>query len=277
MQNDLDSYGCLGAIVAFMFIGTGIQHLDSVPGVICMFIGIIILLASYKITQSLKEQKKQEREKVLEEKIARDKAYYTAYYKEYKRKVSLAIKKHANTLVTKYNQTVYYDDYGNCILDAWQHEIEYFFKNVVFDASHTVTRDDYLYFNEFFEPYLNKLKNNLIVEEIKSGVDYENYCYQKLLNAGFNVRKTNATGDQGVDLIVEENKKKCAIQCKYYNKPVGNKAVQEIIAGQSFYNCEFGIVCSNNTYTKSARQLASSQNIILASENDIVDVLNNLL
>jgi len=131
--------------------------------------------------------------------------------------------------------------------------------------------------------YINKKPNGMIkdefilIDEVKSGIDYENFCFQQLKNAGYQVSKTPEIGDQGVDLIVSANNKKCAIQCKYYSTPVGNKAVQEVIAGRGFYNCELGMVCSNNTYTKSARELASNQHIVLVEKNNIIQAVNRLL
>ena len=74
---------------------------------------------------------------------------------------------------------------------------------------------------------------------------------------------TATTGDQGVDLIARKDKSVIAIQCKYYSKPVGNKAVQEVIAGKGFYNCNKAVVISNNLFTKSAKQLADDSNVKL--------------
>ena len=74
--------------------------------------------------------------------------------------------------------------------------------------------------------------------------------------------ETSRTGDQGADVIAEKNGKKIIVQCKLYSKPVGNKAVQEVFAAKQFYNGDLGIVITNNDYTKSARQLANSTNIL---------------
>ena len=75
--------------------------------------------------------------------------------------------------------------------------------------------------------------------------------------------RTPTTGDQGVDLITEKDGIRCAIQCKFYSKPVGNKAIQEVIAGRGFYNCDTAMVVTNNSFTKSAKQLAKNSNVQL--------------
>mgnify|MGYP003685803023 CR=1 FL=1 len=40
------------------------------------------------------------------------------------------------------------------------------------------------------------------------------------------------------------------------SRPEGNKAVQEVIAAKQYYNCHKAIVITNNTFTKSAKDLA---------------------
>lgn len=51
--------------------------------------------------------------------------------------------------------------------------------------------------------------------------------------------------------------------CKLYTKPIGNKAVQEIFAAKSHEGADFAAVVTNNTFTKSARQIAVSTGIAL--------------
>ena len=105
--------------------------------------------------------------------------------------------------------------------------------------------------------------------EIKTGIDYENYVANLLKKYNFKVQTTPKTGDFGVDLIAEKDKLKIAIQCKYYSRPVGIKAVQEVISGMKFYDCEVGCVISNNVFTKNAKKLANNQNILLLNEKNI--------
>ena len=94
-----------------------------------------------------------------------------------------------------------------------------------------------------------------------------------MLELGFKVKETKSTGDQGVDLILTKNNTKVGVQCKYYSKPVGNKAVQEIFTGKEFYNCTYGAVITNNDFTTSAKKLAYSTNILLIRNNRFKDVL----
>jgi hypothetical protein len=74
---------------------------------------------------------------------------------------------------------------------------------------------------------------------------------------------TQASRDQGADIIAQRKKEKYAFQCKYYSTPVGNKAVQEVYAAAAFYGCDCAAVMTNNTFTKGARELAESLGVEL--------------
>ena len=86
---------------------------------------------------------------------------------------------------------------------------------------------------------------------------------------GYFVKRTPKTGDQGVDLIAEKDGDRKAIQCKFYSKPVGNKAVQEVCAGRDFYNTDYAVVVTNSFYTKSAKELANKNKVILLNDNEL--------
>lgn len=102
------------------------------------------------------------------------------------------------------------------------------------------------------------------MNEILDGRDYEVYCCEYLKKQGFrNVQLTQASNDQGIDIIAYKNHRKYGFQCKYYQKPVGNSAVQEAFAGSAYYNCDKACVITNNTFTRSAIQLAEETGVIL--------------
>lgn len=96
------------------------------------------------------------------------------------------------------------------------------------------------------------------------GWEFENFCADILKENGYeNVEVTKGSGDQGVDVFAERDGIKYAVQCKRYSHPVGNKAIQEIFAGKQFYHCHVGIVMTSNYFTKSAKELAKENGIIL--------------
>lgn len=102
-----------------------------------------------------------------------------------------------------------------------------------------------------------------------NGHEYEYACAQYLKKTGYsNVNVTKASGDQGIDVIAYKNGKKYGIQCKYYAKPVGNKAVQEAFSGAEFYGCDISAVMTNTAFTKSAKALAKKLGVELWDHKD---------
>jgi hypothetical protein len=102
-----------------------------------------------------------------------------------------------------------------------------------------------------------------------TGVEYEDHCQKILQDLGWQIETTATTGDQGVDLIAVKNQSRICIQCKCYSSPVGNKAVQEAIAGMGFYRGTHAAVVTNAGFTKSAKELAASAGVILLSDFEL--------
>jgi len=109
-----------------------------------------------------------------------------------------------------------------------------------------------------------------------SGGNFERYIYNLFLNLGYKCEITKASGDQGIDIIVKKHLTKTGIQCKCYNKPVGNKAVQEAVAGKKYYSLDKVAVLTNNFFTRSAKELAEINKVELLDRNDLKDLLNEI-
>lgn len=123
---------------------------------------------------------------------------------------------------------------------------------------------------------VKKKKGKNIDIDIMSGEEFESFCAKVLQDNGFeNVNMTKASGDQGVDIIAFKDGVRYAIQCKRYSNSVGNKAVQEVIAGMQYYGCPVGIVMTNSYFTKSAKELADKTGIILWDRNFLSKYIND--
>ena len=115
---------------------------------------------------------------------------------------------------------------------------------------------------------LSVTENYTDVSSQKEGIDFEFKIKSNLEKVGYAISMTPTTGDQGVDIIATRNGKKYAIQCKSYTGQVGNAAVQEVIAGKIFYDCDHACVITNSNFTPSAYQLAAKAGVIMcANEN----------
>jgi restriction system protein len=96
-----------------------------------------------------------------------------------------------------------------------------------------------------------------------SGVDFETAVGRILLEHGWHVSATAATGDQGADIIATKGERRVIIQAKRYSGAVGNKAVQEVVGAIPFYGGTEGCVVTNSTFTPAASALAQKNNIRL--------------
>lgn len=106
------------------------------------------------------------------------------------------------------------------------------------------------------------------------GHAFEYYCADILDKNGFsNIEVTKGSGDQGIDIIAYKDGIKYGIQCKCYASDIGNKAVQEAFAGKTYYGCHVAAVLTNRYFTKSAKELAETNGVLLWDR----DKLNTLL
>jgi len=138
------------------------------------------------------------------------------------------------------------------------------------------TEDWFLFIASQIEKSCLKLIENnyskTIKESYKKGIKFENHCKEILKQHGWEVKETPNTGDQGVDLIASINDLRICIQCKDHEKAIGNKAVQEISAGKLFWKGTHAILVSKSGFTKSAQQLAKSNNVKLINEFQLRDL-----
>lgn len=67
-------------------------------------------------------------------------------------------------------------------------------------------------------------------------------------------------GDQGADVVVElPNNRRLAIQCKNTDSPMGNSAVQEIMAAKAYYDADELAIVSPRGFTDRCVELAQAQ------------------
>jgi restriction system protein len=100
---------------------------------------------------------------------------------------------------------------------------------------------------------------------------FEYWVADHLARFGWAARVTSASADQGIDVIAEKDSIRIGIQCKLYSTPVGNKAVQEAIAGGGYYGLDVVAVLSNAPFTKSAIDLSHATGVVLMSNYDLAD------
>lgn len=99
--------------------------------------------------------------------------------------------------------------------------------------------------------------------------EFEHYCAAVLREMKWKARVTPASGDQGVDIVADKRRMRIVIQCKKYSKPVGNRAVQEIVAAIAHESAQRGVVVTTSDYTPAAEKLAASNEVLLLHHSDL--------
>ena len=121
-------------------------------------------------------------------------------------------------------------------------------------------------------------KQEFDFNSVNSGYEFEEYVANLYKELGYKlIEITKKSGDQGADVVLKKDNIKYVVQAKFYSSPVGNKAVQEIVAALKMYKAQKGIVVTNNTFTNSAIELAKVNDIQLVDGNEINNLRKKIL
>jgi HJR/Mrr/RecB family endonuclease len=109
------------------------------------------------------------------------------------------------------------------------------------------------------------------IEEIDlmTGEEFEIFLEHLFTKMGYSVERTRYTQDQGADLIIRKFGEVSVVQAKRFNQLVGNGAIQEVVASIKHYKAEKGIVVTTNQFTRSAIELATSNNVNLIDRSEL--------
>ena len=122
---------------------------------------------------------------------------------------------------------------------------------------------------EILEDEMKKNTAKLEYSDQMDPYEYEHFCAEQFNNNNWKAKATQGSSDQGVDVIATKNNITLVAQCKRFKKTVGNKAVQEIVAGMKYYQANKGVVIAPNGFTKSAEKLAEANQILLIHHSEI--------
>jgi restriction system protein len=186
-------------------------------------------------------------------------------------------RRHARTLALRRRQECFVDAYGTLIDDAWVRERAYFAERTLLPqlearghgAAAGALWDEILAIVEDVAASVRLPDETEIPDD---GIAYERYCAAQLREAGWTARATQASGDQGADIVAEHAGVRLVVQCKRYSKPVGNAAVQESAAALRYWSADMAAVVSNAGFTPAARKLAAATGVMLLHHEDMVDL-----
>ncbi|MCI8725969.1 MAG: restriction endonuclease [Hungatella sp.] len=109
-----------------------------------------------------------------------------------------------------------------------------------------------------------------------TGIDFENGCMELLEYCGFEASKTGEK-DRGVDIIayltINDDVRKYFIQCKYQNKTLSTKPIQEVFSGSYYHgNDVASVLITNNNVSYGAREYAKALHIEIISTAERIEL-----
>lgn len=108
-----------------------------------------------------------------------------------------------------------------------------------------------------------------------SGRQFEYFMRGFFERAGYTVRITKRTGDQGADLILYKDNERIAVQCKRYalNSRVSVSAIQEVYAARAIYDCHSAMVVTTSYFTEPARRTAERLGVVIWDRDRLIEEL----
>jgi hypothetical protein len=107
------------------------------------------------------------------------------------------------------------------------------------------------------------------------GVAFERWLGHLFEQLGYRVELTEHY-DWGADLIIIKDNERIAAQAKRWDQPVGQDAVQAVVAALLPYKCSSGMVITNNIFTLRARHLAEMNHIQLWDRAALINAIDHL-
>jgi restriction system protein len=99
------------------------------------------------------------------------------------------------------------------------------------------------------------------------GLRFEQEIATLLRSLGHTVRLTPRSGDEGVDLFIDED---TILQCKAHSVPVSPAVVRELLGAKSYFKARKAILVSTGGFTSGATEFARKTTIELWDANTLV-------
>jgi restriction system protein len=211
------------------------------------------------------------------EKVQSNKAVLLERWDDYRPKLLEILNKNKPQLLSNLRKSYQIDEYSNIKKDDRDREIHRFLTSVkLINRSNSIGIERVRgYIKAWAAKEINRTSIQTPLPD--NGIDFEYWVADRLKDYGWETQVTQGSGDQGVDVVANQAGIRIAVQCKLYQGSVGNKSVQETLAGMSFFDLDRGVVVSTGKYTRSACELAAKNKILLLAPEDIPYMLRLLM
>lgn len=277
-------YWAFFAFILYALIMLGIEY--PVFGIILLGIVIAIIIFFIHLEFSSRKDAKEEEKRMITKakREAQNLKYEEELLEELSDEIQAILKKEIKVISAAYRKSVTSNSFGKKNYDKFIPELLEFIEdnyNIFKDleehhdadaGSISLTEDSIKLAISLIEENIEKQNSDSEYSDDMDPFDYEHYCASEFQKSGWEAKATQGSSDQGVDVKATKGGIVLVAQCKKFAKPVGNKAVQEVVAGMKYYEANKGVVIAPNGFTNSAEKLAEANKIKLIHHEGIKDL-----
>lgn len=108
--------------------------------------------------------------------------------------------------------------------------------------------------------------------------EFEEYIAELFKALGYeNINLTPASNDKGIDILMEKNGKRYAVQCKKYKGVVGSPAIQTFIGAMEHAQANHGFFITTSTFSIEAEKMASDHPVELVDNIKLGQMIQEAL
>lgn len=129
-----------------------------------------------------------------------------------------------------------------------------------------------------WQKYLNEVRQkesqeNDLMESVyyMDGHTFEFFMADLFRKQGYSVQVTPGSGDHGIDLLLDLDGRKIAIQLKRWKLPVGDTVVYETRNGMLYYWAQEAWIITTSSFTKGAKAMAKSYRVRLIDGDELAN------
>lgn len=108
-----------------------------------------------------------------------------------------------------------------------------------------------------------------------NAIEYTNYIGKLLAHRGFKVVSPEGDLNLGIDLIIEKDKNKYAVQLKQQSSQFSKPVVNDIDREKHRYGCNRAMIITNNHFTEDATELAKAKGCVLVDRDTLAVWIRN--
>jgi HJR/Mrr/RecB family endonuclease len=157
-------------------------------------------------------------------------------------------------------------------------ELEKFHKNNIKFLNYLKTTGRYKLYKKDCQHYNAEIEGLLEMENIQywkslDGIEFEKSIGKLFSNLGYKVEYTSQSGDQGVDLFIDNE---IIVQCKAHTDQISPATIREVYGSMMHFKKEKAIVISTGGFTKGCFDFARGKPIELWDIRKIIELVSSI-